>query len=154
MTHRIAILAVALVASASAVRAQDVTTLELKPSPNVATPLAYDKTELTCKVGAKVKLVMSNNGAAVPQPHNIVVTKIGADAKVLAASMAMLTDPKGMDKAYVPESTDILAHTKFAQPGQTESVEFTAPMEPGDYPFFCTFPGHAALMKGVLKVTP
>jgi azurin len=154
MTHRIALLAIALVAATSAVRAQDATVLELKPSSNAATPLAYDKTELTCKVGAKVKLTMNNTGAAVPQPHNIVVCKVGTDAKVMAAAMTMLTDPKGMEKAYVPESTDILAHTVFAQPGQTQSTEFTAPMEPGDYPFFCTFPGHSALMKGVLKVTP
>lgn len=152
MTHRIALLVIAMAAS-TIVRAQDASVLELKPSPNVATPLAYDKTELTCKAGAKVKLVMNNNGGAVPQPHNIVLCKVGTDAKVMAAAMAMLTDPKGMEKAYVPESPDIIAHTKFAQPGQTESAEFTAPMDPGDYPFFCTFPGHSALMKGVLKVT-
>jgi len=154
MTHRIAFLVIALAAAISSVRAQDATVLELKPSPNIATPLAYDKTELTCKVGAKVKVTMNNNGGAVPQPHNFVLCKVGADAKVMAAAMTMLTDPKGMEKAYVPESPDIIAHTVFAQPGQSQSVEFTAPMEPGSYPYFCTFPGHAAMMKGVLKVTP
>jgi azurin len=152
MTHRIALLVIAL-AAATTVRAQDATALELKPSPNAATPLSYDKAELTCKAGAKVKVTMNNNGGAVPQPHNFVLCKVGTDSKVMAAAMTMLTDPKGMEKSYVPESPDILAHTKFAQPGQAESVEFTAPMDPGDYPFFCTFPGHAALMKGVLKVT-
>jgi azurin len=154
MIHRIAILLAALVA-APLLRAQDagVTPLELKPSTNPATPLAYDKNELTCKAGAKVKLTMNNTGSAVPQPHNIVLCKVGADSKVMAAAMALLTDPKGMEKAYVPESPDVIAHTKFAQPGATESVEFTAPMDPGDYPFFCTFPGHAVMMKGVLKVT-
>ena len=66
----------------------------------------------------------------------------------------MMTDVTGMAKSYVPTSTDIIAHTAFAQIGQSQSVEFAAPSEPGDYPFFCTFPGHAMLMKGVLKVTP
>jgi azurin len=136
-------------------RAQDAGTvaLELKPSTNAATPLSYEKNDLTCKAGAKVKVTVNNNGGAVPQPHNFVLCKVGSDAKVLAAAMGMLTDPQGMTKSYVPDSPDIIAHTKFAQPGQSESVEFTAPMDPGDYPFFCTFPGHAVMMKGVLKIT-
>jgi azurin len=144
------------VAIASSLAAQDaaVSVLELKPSTNTATPLAYESNQLTCKVGAKAKLVMNNTGGAIPQPHNIVLCKIGTDAKVMGAAMGMLTDPKGMDKAYVPESPDILAYTLFAQPGATAEKEFVAPTEPGDYPFFCTFPGHAVMMKGVLKVTP
>ena len=136
--------------------AQDaaVTAIELTPSKNPATPLAYDKTEFSVKAGAKMKVTVSNVGAALPQPHNFVLVKPGTEGKVTAASMGMMTDPTGMTKAYVPESADILAHTSFAQPGQTQMVEFTAPTDPGDYPFFCTFPGHAMLMKGVLKVTP
>lgn len=136
-------------------RAQDAgaASLELKPSTNAATPLAYETNELTCKAAAKVKVTVNNVGGVVPQPHNFVLCKVGADAKVLAAAMGMLTDPQGMAKSYVPDSTDIIAHTKFAQPGQAESVEFIAPTDAGDYPFFCTFPGHAVLMKGVLKVT-
>jgi azurin len=135
--------------------AQDaaVTAIELTPSKNPATPLAYDKTEFTIKAGSKVKVTVSNIGAAVPQPHNFVLVKPGTDGKVVAASMGMMSDPTGMTKSYIPQSTDIIAHTSFAQPGQTQSVEFTAPMDAGDYPFFCTFPGHAMLMKGVLKVT-
>ena len=153
MTPRIALLLAAL-AFTPVLNAQDTTVaLELKPSTNPATPLAYDKTELTVKAGAKAKLVMNNTGSAVPQPHNIVLCKVGTDSKVMAAAMTMLTDPKGMEKAYVPESPDVIAFTKFAQPGQTAEAEFTAPMDPGDYPFFCTFPGHAVMMKGVLKVT-
>ena len=152
--NRTTALAFIALAVSPLLRAQEApVNLELKPSTNVATPLAYEKNDLTCKAGAKVKLIMNNNGGAVPQVHNVVLCKVGTDAKVLGLAMGMLTDPKGMDKAYVPESPDVIAHTKFAQPGQTLSVEFTAPMDPGDYPFFCTFPGHATMMKGILKVT-
>ena len=35
--------------------------------------------------------------------------------------------------------------------GQVEQ-EFTAPEQPGRYPFLCTFPGHWRVMKGVLIV--
>lgn len=151
MIKRIA-LAAALTITGIA-KAQDASVIELKPSSNVATPLAYEKTEFTAKAGSKIKLVFNNSVAAVPQPHNIVLCKPGTGDKVAGAAMAMLTDPNGMAKSYVPESADIIAHTKFAQPGQTESVEVTLPAEVGDYPFFCSFPGHSAIMKGVLKVT-
>jgi azurin len=149
----IRLLATVLLAAAGTALSQDAAvTIEFKPSTNIATPLAYEKSEFTAKASSKVKLVMNNNGGAAPQPHNVVLCKPGTMEKVMGASMGMLTDPNGMAKAYVPESPDILAFTKFAQPGQTESVEITLPAEAGDYPFFCTFPGHAAIMKGILKV--
>jgi azurin len=134
--------------------AQDATVIELLASKNTTTPLAYDKSDFTAKAGSKIKLVMNNTSSPVPQPHNVVLCKPGTGGKVSAAAMSMLTDPNGMAKSYVPESPDILGFTKFAQPGQQESVEITLPSEAGDYPFFCTFPGHSMMMKGVLKVTP
>jgi azurin len=152
MSKTLAILAAVFFANLAS--AQDVTSIELTPSKDAAKPLAYDKTEFTAKAGSKIKLTMNNNGAAVPQPHNVVLCKPGTDGKVSAASMTMLTDPAGMAKAYVPASPDVLASTVFAQPGQSQSVEVTLPAEPGDYPFFCTFPGHSMIMKGVLKVVP
>ena len=147
------ILVAALLIAAGQTFAQDAATvIEMKPSTNIATPLAYEKTEFTAKAGSMIKLVFNNNGGAAPQPHNIVLCKPGTGDKIAAAALAMLTDPNGMAKSYVPESPDILAHTKFAQPGQTESTEVTLPAETGDYPFFCTFPGHSTIMKGILKV--
>ncbi len=132
--------------------AQDVT-IELKPSTSAATPLAYDKTDFTIKAGQKVKVTLNNTGGILPQPHNFLLMKPGTLDKVGALANAMLTDPKAMEKSYIPESPDILAHTKLVQPGQSDSVEFTAPAEAGDYPFACTFPGHWLLMRGIIHVT-
>ena len=42
--------------------------------------------------------------------------------------------------------------TSLVQPGQSVTVQFRAPSEPGDYPFVCTFPGHWRVMNGVLRV--
>jgi azurin len=47
----------------------------------------------------------------------------------------------------------VLASTKMAGGGETVEVTFTAPKEPGEYLYICTFPGHyLAGMKGVLVV--
>ena len=57
----------------------------------------------------------------------------------------------GEKAEYVPKSDAILFYTKMAGPGEKTTVEFTAPA-PGKYPFICTFPGHFALMKGIMIV--
>jgi azurin len=37
-------------------------------------------------------------------------------------------------------------------PGKQATVFFNAPKEPGRYPYFCSFPGHSQMMRGVLIV--
>lgn len=136
--------------------AQDANTsvIELKPHPQ--NPLGYDKTELTVKAGQKVKLTLNNTGSIAPQPHNFLLLKPGKLDAVGALANAMLADPQGMAKHYIPDAAkpDILANTKLVQPNQTETIEFTAPAEAGDYPYMCTFPGHWLLMRGTMHVTP
>jgi azurin len=131
----------------------DVAIIELKP--HAQNPLGYDKTELTVKAGQKVKLTLNNTGSIAPQPHNFLLVKQGKLDAVGALANAMLADPQGMAKSYIPEAAkpDLLANTKLVQPNQTETIEFTAPAEAGDYPYMCTFPGHWLLMKGVMHVT-
>jgi azurin len=47
----------------------------------------------------------------------------------------------------------VLAHTKVIGGGQATSVTFkTSVLKKGEaYTFFCSFPGHSSIMKGVLK---
>jgi len=124
---------------------------EVTLKPDLANPLAYDIKEFKVKAGQKVKITFNNTHPAVPQPHNIVISKPGTKDKLLAAAMQMATSPDGMAKGFIPESTDILFHTKLLQPNTTEILEFTAPAA-GDYPYLCTFPGHGILMSGVMHV--
>ncbi len=133
----------------------DVAIIELKPSANPSTPLAYEKTELAVKAGQKIKLTLNNTGGILPQPHNFLLLKPGKLDAVGALANAMLADPQGMAKSYIPEAAkpDILANTKLVQPNASETIEFTAPAEAGDYPYICTFPGHWMLMRGVMHVT-
>ena len=148
-----AITALAVFATLASTQDAEVAIIELKP--HASNPLGYDKTDLTVKAGQKVKLTLNNTGSIAPQPHNFLLVKTGKEMAVGAQANAMMTDPAAMAKSYIPDASkeDILAHTKLVQIGQTESIEFTAPAEAGDYPYLCSFPGHWLLMRGVLHVT-
>ena len=146
----LAIVAGALFTNAQeAAPAGEVTKLMLGVVPNV---MKFDKAELTVKAGSKVMLLFKNEKCALQ--HNFLLLNPGTKDAVGALADKMLTDPQALAKFYVPESADVLVKPhKLVGIGQSDLVEFTAPTEPGDYPYICTFPGHWRLMNGVLKVT-
>ena len=116
--------------------------------PNV---MQFDKKELTVKAGAKVTLIFENKACALM--HNFLLLKPGSKDAVGALGDKMLADPQGLAKQYAPDSPDILVKgNKLIAIGQSDTIQFTAPAEPGDYPYICTFPGHWRLMNGVLHV--
>jgi len=82
--------------------------------------------------------------------HNWVLTKAADMQKVVNEAM-----PAGPSKDYLNEAdTAIIAHTKMIGGGESTSVTFAvSKLKAGEnYMYFCTFPGHAALMKGTLTV--
>ena len=116
----------------------------------VANTMAFDKTKLSVPAGAEVHLTVKNNATMATLPHNWVLVKPGTEASVAAAGLK-LGEPAGY---FDVRDKDALAHTPMAKPGDSTEVTFTAPSEPGDYPYICTYPGHYMMMKGVLTVTP
>lgn len=136
-------------AAAPAEASGDVAEITIKP--DAANPLAYDTKAFSVKAGQTVKLTFDNKHPTVPQPHNVVIGVPGSKDKLLAAAMQMAADPQGMAKGYIPETPDILFHTKLLQPNQVEVLEFTAPAV-GEYPYLCTFPGHGMIMNGIMTV--
>lgn len=116
----------------------------------------YDIKEFTVKPGQKVKLKLVNPADSVTrQPHNILIVKPGKKDVVGMAANAGLADPAFLTtKQAVPDSEEILHASKLVQPGDEDTIEFAAPTEPGDYPYLCTYPGHWAIMNGVMKVAP
>lgn len=117
--------------------------------------LAYDTKEFTVKAGQTVKLKFINPADSQNlQPHNLILIKPGKLGAMIATvnDPSKLSDPNWINNP-VPESEDILHHTKLLKPGEEEVLEFTAPAEAGDYPFLCTYIGHAAIMNGTMKVT-
>lgn len=133
-------------ATAAAAPAAALPVLEITIKPDAANPLAYDTKTISAKAGQKIKLTFTNTHPTLPQPHNIVIGKLGTKDKMMGIAMGAMTL---VDKGYIPDSPDILAHTKLLQSGTTETIEFTVPAA-GEYPYFCTFPGHVAIMNGIL----
>jgi azurin len=85
-------------------------------------------------------------------PHNLVVTLPGAGEEIGLLADAMAADPEAVKRHYVPDSPKILFATSLLGDHAEAAFEFTAPKEPGEYPFLCTFPGHWRIMRGVMKV--
>jgi len=89
---------------------------------------------------------MDNTATSPAMQHNVVITKPGTNTD----EVGMAGVAAGEASSYVPAGDPaIMFYTAIAKPGQKTEVIFTVP-PPGDYPYVCTFPGHFALMKGVM----
>jgi len=117
---------------------------------NIATDgdlLAFTPAELSCTTGAHVRLFFHHTGKYVSFEHNWVLILPHTFDAVTQAALAA-----GAENGWVPPGDRrILAATRLCGRGQTAMVEFIAPAA-GDYPFICTYPGHAESMWGVLHV--
>ena len=111
--------------------------------------MRYDRTEFTVEAGMKVRLVFSNPDS---MDHNMIMVEPGAAPEVAVAAMKMETTGEGVEKQWIPESERILFASNLLSRGETQTIEFTAPLEPGLYNYICTFPGHWQLMRGIMIV--
>lgn len=115
----------------------------LKISPK-GEQLLFDQTAFTVKAGEKVTLTFNNTSS---MQHNWVLTAPGTADKIAQDSITA-----GAAKGWLAIGPNVLAHTKLVDPKKTDTIKFVAPAKPGDYPFICSFPGHAMTMKGILTV--
>ncbi|MDH5397563.1 MAG: plastocyanin/azurin family copper-binding protein [Cyclobacteriaceae bacterium] len=109
--------------------------------------LKFDLSEVEVKAGSKIRFVLDNPDDML---HNALIVKPGTIDAVAQAAMEL--GLKGQELGYVPDSDDVLYHTGLLQPDSKDVIYFVAPEIPGDYPYVCTFPGHAITMRGVMKV--
>lgn len=109
--------------------------------------LKFDQERLTVKAGSRVRLVFRNTDDML---HNFVLCAPGKGQEIGAAAMQLGLD--GTAKNYVPDSDNVIVHTALTQPGASDTLYFIAPTTPGDYEYICSFPGHAFIMKGVMRV--
>ncbi|MGV8878689.1 MAG: PVC-type heme-binding CxxCH protein [Sphingobacteriaceae bacterium] len=104
--------------------------------------MKFDISEFTVIAGQPVKIIFKNPDA---MPHNVVVLNPGK-------AEAVGTLAGKMTSGFIPQSKDIIAHTKLVNNGQTDEIKFIAPEKTADYDFICSFPGHWSMMRGVMKV--
>ncbi|MBC7981001.1 MAG: Azurin [Armatimonadetes bacterium] len=108
---------------------------------------AFEVTE-----GQKVVLSFKHIGQlpAIAMGHNLVILKPDTVIPTFATKCA-----PAKDSGYIPQDAEskaeIVAHTKLLGGGESDEITFTAPAA-GDYPYICSFPGHFAIMQGVMTV--
>ena len=115
--------------------------------------MQYDKSELVVPADCDQVTVTLEHVGQMPKAqmgHNWVLTQTADMQSVVAAGMQA-----GLSNDYLPsDQGKIIAHTELVGGGESSSVTFdTSKLEAGqDYTYFCSFPGHSALMKGKLVV--
>lgn len=112
--------------------------------------MKYDIAEFTVRPAQPVRIVFENGDDL---PHNLVFCQPGTDTALMSFKQ-MEKPEEAVKRNWLPDDPRIWAHSRMLNPHETETLSFTAPEKPGDYPYVCTFPGHALTMRGVMKVMP
>jgi len=107
--------------------------------------LAYRPDTLTCQSGAMVRLSFHHGGKFLSARHNWVLVHPGQ-------MEAVDKDVEHNEGIVSKDDTRVIGVTPMCDKGVTVMTQFTAPA-PGDYPFFCSTPGHGECMNGILHVT-
>lgn len=145
------LLGLALLCAAGAAQASDNCTISLDGNDR----MQFDKKSVTVSAGCRTVTVELKHSGALPATamgHNVVITAAGDVAAVAQAGIAA-----GAAGKYVPANDQrVIAHTDVIGGGATTRVTFPGNRlrAGGDYAFFCSFPGHSAIMRGTLVVAP
>ncbi|MFK7768366.1 MAG: c-type cytochrome [Mariniblastus sp.] len=112
--------------------------------------MRYDIPWFAVEAGTEVQLILKNEDLMA---HNLVVTMPDALQEVALQAAADGPAIGKSGKQYVPDSDKVLFATDMVPSEKQARVTFTAPANPGEYPYVCTFPGHWMRMYGVMVVT-
>jgi azurin len=111
--------------------------------------MKFSLPSFTVKPGQRVRITLTNPDE---MQHNLVIVRPGTLDAVGALADALAATPDAAERNYVPPTPDVMYNTKLLDPGQSETLEFTAPRQAGEYPYICTFPGHWRVMQGAMVV--
>ncbi|HEY2379745.1 MAG TPA: plastocyanin/azurin family copper-binding protein [Terriglobia bacterium] len=107
--------------------------------------LAYKPDEVTCRTGAMVRVTFRHKGRYLSALHNWVL--------VFPDQMEPVDKEAEKTNGVIAEGDPrVIAAVPMCGRGEMVMTQFLAPA-PGDYPFFCSTPGHAVDMNGILHVT-
>lgn len=113
--------------------------------------LQFSVNEIKATAGEELRIELANVGRMPKDSmaHNLVILKPMTDGEVNALAMSASSNPPD----YLPDDRSaVLFHTKMLGPGEKDTITITVPVEAGEHPYLCTFPGHFAVMKGKLVV--
>jgi type 1 glutamine amidotransferase/azurin len=116
---------------------------------NCVPGLKYNTSSFNVNAGERVSLTLQNEDVI---PHNLVIVTPHNRQRIGDIAAKMLADPDALSRQYVPEDDAVLWHTLVIDPRKSDTIHFTAPADPGIYPFLCTFPGHWQIMLGEMRV--
>jgi azurin len=114
--------------------------------------MQFDKKEIAVAADCtQVEVTLKHSGKMPAQGmgHNWVLAKTADVAGISGDGMTA-----GLPNDYIKKGdARVIAHTKVVGGGQATSVKFaTSALKAGEsYTFFCSFPGHSAIMKGAFK---
>ena len=151
MMFRLLAAAAAVLAFAAPVHAASPADCKVQIEGNDA--MQFNKKEIVVPKACKSFTVELKHAGKLPKQamgHNWVLSKT-ADA----ANVARDGIPAGLDKQYVkPGDTRVIAFSKVLGPGESDAVtlDVSKLSASESYTFFCSFPGHSGVMKGVLKL--
>ncbi len=109
--------------------------------------MSYNTKAIATKGCKEVKLTLKHTGKLpkAAMGHNLVITAEADMKKTIEAATKA-----GPAKDYAPGADGVIVATKLLGGGESDTVTFaTSKLKKGTkYKFFCTFPGHSALMVG------
>jgi putative heme-binding domain-containing protein len=111
--------------------------------------MAYDKDIIAIRAGKPVEFIFENTDL---MPHNFVIAQPGSLEELGKLSEATAQQPDAAARHFVPQSPKVLLGSVLLQPRESQKLSFTAPTQPGVYPYVCTYPGHWRRMYGALYV--
>ena len=114
--------------------------------------MQFDITRFVVPAGEEITLTFKNIGRMPKESmgHNLAIIDQSLSANAFSAA-----SQRHPNNEYIaPEHEDkVIAATRILGPGEEETIVFTAPTEPGEYPFVCSFPAHTpAGMRGIMVV--
>ena len=111
--------------------------------------MLFNKDRIAAQAGKPVEIVFENTDI---MPHNFVVTRPGSLEEVGLLGESSSTEPGALERNYVPRTDKILLASRLLAPRESQKLSFTAPAQPGVYPYVCTYPGHWRRMYGAFYV--
>ena len=115
--------------------------------------MKYDVAEITLDTSCEQTKISLKHAGKLPinaMGHNVVIV----EEKNLSKITQQINFSLGVEKGYLPESQEIIFISSMVGGGDTTELEMDMSKldKTKNYVFFCSFPGHWALMRGKIKI--